>query len=75
MPRGTLISDFERDIIRIGKAKGIQNADIARALGRTRASVTQQVKAMTERGTLDELPLAFVVDDIADMIRRKGSAQ
>lgn len=72
MARGRFITEFEKECIRIGKAKNIDNATIARALNRTKASIGQQVKAMENAGTLDDLPLAFVVDDIADMMRRTG---
>ena len=72
MARGGFISEFERDCIRIGKNRGVDNATIARALKRTKAAVGNHVKAMTDAGTLDDLPIAFVCDDIADMLRRSG---
>lgn len=72
MARGRFITNFEKECIRIGKAKNIDNATIARALNRTKAAIGQQVKAMEEAGTLEDLPLAFVVDDIAEMMRRTG---
>lgn len=73
MARGKFITDFERDCIRIGKAEGIDNATIARALKRTPAAVGQQVKAMEETGTLDRLPFIFMCEDIADMLRLAGA--
>lgn len=72
MARARFITDFERDCIRIGKAYGVENATIARALKRTKPAITQQVQAMTEAGTLDNLPLAFVCEDIAAMLRERG---
>lgn len=73
MARGRLITDFERDFIRIGKVQGVDNATIARALKRTPASICQQVKAMEESGTIHAIPNVAMIDDIADMIRRAGA--
>jgi DNA-binding MarR family transcriptional regulator len=73
MARGKFITEFERDCIRIGKSEGIDNATIARALKRTPSAVGQQVKSMEEQGTIDQLPMIFMVEDIADMLRRSGS--
>ncbi|WGT50163.1 helix-turn-helix domain-containing protein [Thioclava nitratireducens] len=75
MARGKFITDFERDCIRIGKARGLENATIARALKRTQAAIGQQVRMMEEDGTLGNLPLTFMVDEIADMMRREGAIQ
>ena len=72
MARGRFITGFERDCIRIGKANGIDNATIARALNRTKAAIGQQVKAMDDEGNLADLPLAFVCDDIAEMLKTSG---
>ncbi|MEN8950700.1 hypothetical protein [Planktotalea arctica] len=68
MSRGPQITEFERDFIRIGFAKNIQNATIARALGRTPAAVGQQIKMMKEKGTIENLPMVFIVDDVAESI-------
>lgn len=73
MARGKYITDFERDCIRIGKSRGIDNATIARALRRTRMAVGNQVAAMEKAGTLGDLPMVFMQDDIADMIERAGA--
>jgi hypothetical protein len=73
MARGRFITEFERECIRIGKSKDISNATIARALSRTKAAIGQQVKEMEEAGTIADLPMVFIVDDIADMLRTKGT--
>lgn len=72
MARGKFITDFERDMIRIGHSEGIGDATIARALRRTPASVGQQIKKMRAAGTLDDLPFVFVVEEIAEFIRKEG---
>jgi len=72
MARGKFISDFEKDCIRIGVARGVRNATIARALKRTAAAVGQQIKRMEDDGTLYDLPSVFFVEDIAQMLRDAG---
>lgn len=72
MARAKFITDFERDCIRIGKSRGLDNATIARALKRTQAAIGQQVKAMDKAGTLDNLPMVLMVEEIAEMMRREG---
>ncbi|DBA35683.1 TPA_inf: hypothetical protein gp20 [Marinomonas phage YY] len=73
MARGRFITEFEKDCIRIGYARGIENATVARALKRTKAAVGQQIKAMEEAGTLGNLPLIFMVDEVEQMLRRAGA--
>lgn len=73
MARGKFITKFEKECIRIGKSQGIDNATIARALKRTPAAVGQQIKAMEEDGTLDNLPMIFMIEDVADMLRKAGA--
>ncbi|WP_321363554.1 hypothetical protein [uncultured Celeribacter sp.] len=73
MARGRLITEFEKDCIRIGYARGIKNATIARALKRTEAAISLQIKAMKEAGTIGNLPLMFMVDDVAAMLRSAGA--
>ena len=72
MSRGPQITEFERDFIRIGFAKNIQNVTIARALGRTPAAIGQQIKFMKERGTIDNLPMVFIVDDVAESLLKRA---
>lgn len=72
MARGKFITEFERDCIRIGKASGVENATIARALKRTPAAVGQQITAMERAGTLKNLPMIFIVEEVAEMLRREG---
>lgn len=68
MAKAAYISDFERDVIRIGHSRGIKAPDIARFLGRTKVAVYNQIKAMDAAGTLENLPLCFVADEIAGAI-------
>lgn len=72
MARGRYIKEFERDCIRIGRYRGLSNATIARALNRTKAAIGLQVRQMETDGTLGNLPLSFVVDEIAETMRRAG---
>lgn len=73
MARGRYISDFEADVIRIGHSAGIDQATIARALKRHKSTVGRKIQEMTDRGTIGDLPMCFVCDDIAAMIRRDGA--
>lgn len=70
MAKAKYISTFERDVIRIGYAKGIKAPQIARFLKRGKMVVYNHIKAMEADGTIGELPLSFVADEIADAIRR-----
>lgn len=71
MAKAKYITDFEREIIKIGHSQGIYPMQISRYLGRTRVAVHQQIEKMKQDGTIDDLPLAFVVDEIAEAIRAK----
>lgn len=75
MARGKFITNFERDCIRIGHAAGIPNATIARALRRTRPAIGNQIAAMEAEGSLSNLPICFVVEDIERMIRTAGALE
>ncbi|MCG7626501.1 hypothetical protein MHM88_01685 [Epibacterium sp. MM17-32] len=68
MAKAKYISDFERDVMRIGHAKGYKAPQIARFLRRGKMVVYNHIKAMDEAGTLEDLPLCFVVDEIAAAI-------
>lgn len=68
MARGKLITDFERDVIRIGISRGATYGQIAKFLGRTKPAVFNQAKAMREAGTLDNLPFCFVATEIGRQI-------
>jgi len=72
MARGRFISGFEADLIRIGHAAGIDNATIARAIGRTKATVGTHVRRMTDEQTIGDVPTCYAVDQLADMLRREG---
>lgn len=65
MARGKFISEFERDVIRIGHARGVKNGQIAKYLGRTRECVWQQVRKMQADGTINNLPFSFAAEEIA----------
>jgi transposase len=70
MAKAKYISDFERDVMRIGHAKGYKPPQIARFLKRGKMVVYNHIKAMEAAGTLDDLPLCFVVEEIGEAIRR-----
>lgn len=73
MAKGPYITDFERDVIRIGIAAGIKAPKIALFLGRNKMGIYNQIKKMESDGTLQNVPLAFVCDEIAAAIRAKGA--
>lgn len=72
MSKGKFISDFERDIIRIGYSTGATQAQIARFCHRSKSTICVQIQKMIEDGTIDNLPLSFVCDEIGGAIREKG---
>lgn len=74
MAHGKFITDFERDVIRIGVAHGISVPKIAIFLRRNRVAIHNHKKAMEEAGTLDDLPLGCVAEEIANAIRAKARA-
>lgn len=69
MARGRLITDFERDCIRIGHSRGVSNTAISKFLGRTLPVIGLQIKAMREAGTLTDVPFDFVADEVAKAMR------
>lgn len=72
MARGRFISDFEADVIRIGHSAGIDNATIARAMGRTKSAIGKYLRRMEEEQTITDLPRSFMADKVAEMLRREG---
>jgi IS30 family transposase len=64
MARGKWITEFERDCIRIGVYYGASGAAIARFLGRTKGGVRNHIERMRDEGTLGNLPLDFVKEEI-----------
>jgi len=64
MARGKWITEFERDCIRIGVYYGASGAAIARFLGRTKGGVRNHIERMRDDGTLENVPLAFVREEI-----------
>lgn len=73
MARGKFISDFEREVIRIGVSDGIKAPQIGRFLGRTKVAIYQQIEAMTAAGKMEPTTLPFVADEIAATIKAKGA--
>ena len=56
--------------MRIGTSKGFNAPQIARFLKRGKMVVYNHIKQMDADGTLADLPLCFVVDEIAEAIRK-----
>ena len=75
MARAKYISPFERDIMRIGHSRGINAPTIARFLGRGKLVVYRHLQLMRDEGTLDDLPLCFVCDEIAEAIRKADGSE
>lgn len=69
MAKGKYISDFERDVIRIGLAQGLKAPQIARFLKRGKMAVYNHIKAMETEGTLTTLPMCFIANEIGKAIR------
>ena len=65
MARGKYVSDFEKDVMRIGVVRGKNITEIADYLGRTKMCVSIHVRKMRAAGTLENLPFGFLADDIA----------
>lgn len=66
MARGKYFTDFERDLIRVGVKMGKNAAQIARAMGRTDTGVRNQIKAMQDAGTIENLPFPIVAERDAE---------
>lgn len=71
MAKARYISDFELDIIRIGVTKGVSKIKIAKFIGRSKQVVYNHADRMIKDGTIGDMPLAFVVDEIAAAIEAK----
>lgn len=69
MAKRKYISDFERDVIRIGHANGVSCTQIAKFCGRNRVTIWNHIRAMTDDGTITQLPFGFVVDEVAEAMR------
>ena len=74
MAKARYISDFERDVIRIGIDAGIKAPKIALFLGRGKMVIYNQIKKMEAEGTIQNKPMGFVCEEIAAAIR-KGPSQ
>jgi transposase len=72
MAKAKYISEFERDVMRIGAANGYTAPQIARFLKRGKMVVYNHIKAMEAEGTLQNLPLCFVEQEIAAAIGKAG---
>tara|TARA_R110002096_G_scaffold216523_7_gene404428 strand:+ start:1169 stop:1387 length:219 start_codon:yes stop_codon:yes gene_type:complete len=72
MAKAKFISKFELDVIRIGVSRGFNAPQIGRFIGRNKLTVYNHIAAMKEAGTIGDVPMAFVVDEIAEAIRAKG---
>jgi dUTPase len=70
MARGQLITDQEREIIRVGVRMGLNAPEIARCLGRTKQAVYKQIYAMKKGGTINAEPFIFMETAIQNELRR-----
>lgn len=70
MARGQLITDQEREIMRVGVRMGLKAPDIARCLGRTKQAVYKQIELMEQGGTIDAEPFPFMEKAIQNELRR-----
>ncbi|MCE8508336.1 helix-turn-helix domain-containing protein [Ruegeria pomeroyi] len=70
MAKAKYISDFEREVMRIGHSRGFNAPEIARFLKRGKMVVYNHINRMDADGTLSDLPLCFVADEIAEAIRK-----
>lgn len=65
------LTKHKLDIIRVGLKFGIQQKDIAQAMGVTKAAVSAAKKRMEADGTLDTIP--FDQDVIRDLFLKVAS--
>lgn len=72
MGHGKSITEFEREIIRIGISGGCNGAQIARYLGRNKQAVYNHIEGMKRDGTINNLPFALVATEILEAINAKG---
>lgn len=76
MARGKYLTDVERDAIRIGVKLGLNAPAIANYLGRTRDGIHKEIKRLKNDGTIDDMPLSFLVDAVGrDMQRVEADRQ
>lgn len=73
MARGAYITEFEREIIRIGHARGLTGGQIAKYLRRERTGIYRIIKEMEDDGTLANVPFDFICDDVEAAIRARDS--
>lgn len=64
MAKAKFISEFERDVIRIGHFQGTKAPAIGRFLNRSKQAIYNEIKAMTDAGTIDNRPMCFVCKEI-----------
>lgn len=74
MAKAKYISDFERDVMRIGAQNGFKAPQIARFLKRGKMVVYNHLKAMEAEGTLKALPMCFIEEEIVEAIRKANRA-
>lgn len=74
MARAKLISDFEREVIRIGVDGGFNSSQIARYIGRERSTVHKQIEAMTKADLMGSLPWPFMCEQICAAIRQNEAS-
>ena len=68
MAKAKYITDFERDVIRIGVDRGIKAPAIARFLHRQKMAIYNHIAAMEQDGTIGDVMLEAVADEIAAAI-------
>lgn len=68
MARGKYFTEYERELIRIGTARGLNPSRIAKAIGRTPQGVRKQVQRMQERGAMAVSVFAVVADADAEEV-------
>jgi len=64
MAKGKLITEFEKDVIRMAVALGHKDREIAEFMGRSRPVVAIWRGRMEKDGTIHDLPFEFVADMI-----------
>tara|TARA_R110002073_G_scaffold46499_2_gene126859 strand:+ start:6333 stop:6560 length:228 start_codon:yes stop_codon:yes gene_type:complete len=75
MARAKYITEFEKDVIRIGVANGFSAPAISRFLGRQKMAIYRHIEILRDDGTLGNVPLEFVADEIAIAMQRKEAKQ
>jgi predicted transcriptional regulator len=72
MAKNSYITDFERDLIRIGFGSGLNASAIARYIGRNRMAVHNQMRNMSNSGTITLIPTGLSAENIAKDMQRVG---